>query len=101
MILPRGRSGSEEIRRRRAARWGRRCFLANGRWRSADVGRGEKYNLLYQRFPKLEAPLAVVLVCFAQEVATYIYGGKLSTSMSTSDMVLIDVAPSTSANSPK
>jgi hypothetical protein len=36
-ILPRGLSGSEEIRRRRAARWGRRCFLANGRWRSADV----------------------------------------------------------------
>jgi hypothetical protein len=80
---------------------GRRCFLANGRWRSADVGRGEKYNLLHQRFPKLGTPLAVVLVCFAQGVATYIYGEKLSTSMSTSDIVLINVAPSTSANRPK
>jgi hypothetical protein len=51
---------------------GRQCFLANGRWRSANVGRGEKYNLLHQRFSKLGVPLAVVLVCFAQEIDTYI-----------------------------
>jgi hypothetical protein len=63
--------------------------------------RGEKYNLLHDRFSKLGAPLTIVLVCFAQGVGTYIYGEKLSTSMSTSDMVLIDVAPSTSANRPK
>ena len=30
--------------------------------------RGEKYNLLHKGFPKLEAPLTVVLVCFAQGV---------------------------------
>jgi hypothetical protein len=27
--------------------------------------RGEKYNLLHERFPKLGAPLMVVLVCLA------------------------------------
>jgi hypothetical protein len=34
--------------------------------------REEKYNLLHERFPKLGAPLTVVLVCFTQGVATYI-----------------------------
>jgi hypothetical protein len=34
--------------------------------------RGEKYNLLHERFPKLGAPLMVVLVCFAQVIGTYI-----------------------------
>ena len=29
---------------------------------------GEKSNLLYEGFPKLGAPLTVVLVCFAQWV---------------------------------
>jgi len=30
--------------------------------------RGEKYNLLHERFPKLGVPLMVALVCFAQGV---------------------------------
>ena len=34
--------------------------------------RGEKYNLLHEGFPKLGAPLTVVLVCFAQGVGRYI-----------------------------
>ena len=34
--------------------------------------RGEKYNLLHEGFPKLEAPHTVVLVCLAQGVGTYI-----------------------------
>jgi len=31
-------------------------------------GRREKYNLLHEGFSKLEVPLTVVLVCFAQGV---------------------------------
>ena len=62
---------------------------------------GEKSNLLHEGFPKLWAPLMVVLVCFAQGVGTYLFGEKLSTSTSTSNMVLIDVAPSTFTNGPK
>ena len=34
--------------------------------------RGEKYNLLHEGFPKLGAPLTVVLVCFAQGVGPHI-----------------------------
>ena len=33
---------------------------------------GEKSNLLYEGFPKLGAPLTVVLVCFDQGVDTYL-----------------------------
>ena len=33
---------------------------------------GEKSNLLHERFPKLGAPLTVVLVCFAQGVGRHI-----------------------------
>ena len=33
---------------------------------------GEKSNLLHEGFPKLGAPLTVVLVCFAQGVGTYL-----------------------------
>ena len=66
-----------------------------------DEGRREKYNLLHERFFKLGAPLTVVLVCFAQWVGTYLQGEKLPTSTSTSNMVLIDVAPSTFTNRPK
>ena len=55
----------------------------------------EKSNLLHEGFPKLGAPLMVVLVCFAQGVGTYLQKVKLLTSTSTSNMVLIDVAPST------
>ena len=62
---------------------------------------GEKSNLLHEGFPKLGAPLTVVLVCFAQEVDTYLLGEKLLTSTSTSNMVLIDVASSTFTNGPK
>ena len=62
---------------------------------------GEKINLLHKGFPKLGAPHTVVLVCFAQGVGRYIYGEKLSTSTSTSNMVLTDVAPSTFTNGPK
>jgi hypothetical protein len=36
--------------------------------------KGEKYNLLHERFPKLGAPLTVVLVCFAQGVGSYLLG---------------------------
>jgi hypothetical protein len=36
--------------------------------------RGEKYNLLHERFSKLGAPLTVVLVCFAQGVGPYLLG---------------------------
>ena len=63
--------------------------------------RGEKYNLLHEGFSKLGAPLMVVLVCFAQGIDTYLSGEKLLTSTSTSNMVLIDVAPSTFTNVPK
>ena len=34
--------------------------------------RGENSNLLHEGFPKLGAPLTVVLVCFAQGVGTYL-----------------------------
>jgi hypothetical protein len=34
---------------------------------------GEKYNLLHEGFSKPGATLTVVLVCFGQEVDTYIY----------------------------
>jgi hypothetical protein len=60
--------------------------------------RGEKYNLLHERFPKLEGPLTVVLVCFAHRVGLYLLGEKLSTFTSTNNMVLIKVAPSVSTN---
>ena len=33
---------------------------------------GEKSNSLHEGFPKLGAPLMIVLVCFAQAVGTYI-----------------------------
>ena len=59
---------------------------------------GEKSNLLHEGFSKLGAPLTVVLVCFAQGVGTYLLGEKLPTSTSTSNMVLIDVAPFTFTN---
>ena len=62
---------------------------------------GEKSNLLHEGFLKLGAPLTVVLVCFAQGVGTYLLGEKLPTSTSTSNMVLIDVAPSIFTNGPK
>ena len=39
---------------------------------TATVREGEKYNLLHEGFPKLEAPLTVVLVCFAEEVGIHI-----------------------------
>jgi hypothetical protein len=62
--------------------------------------RGEKYNLLHERFPKLGAPLTVVLVCFSHGVGPYLLGEKLSTFTSTSNMLLIEVAPSVSTNRP-
>ena len=61
----------------------------------------EKSNLLHDGFPKLGAPLTVVLVCYAQGVGTYLWGEKLPTSTSTNNMILIDVAPSTFTNGPK
>ena len=64
----------------------------------ATMRGGEKSNLLHEGFPKLGAPLMVVLVCFAQEVGTYLLGEKLPTSTSTSNMILIDVAPSIFTN---
>ena len=39
---------------------------------TVTVREEEKYNLLHKGFLKLEAPLTVVLVCFAQEVGRYI-----------------------------
>jgi hypothetical protein len=42
------------------------------------VTQGEKSNLLHEGFPKLEAPLTVVLMCFAQGIGTYIYRKKNS-----------------------
>jgi hypothetical protein len=42
--------------------------------------RGEKYNLLHERFPKLWAPLTVVLVCFAEEIGPYLLGENSSPS---------------------
>ena len=59
---------------------------------------GEKSNLLHEGFPKLGAPLMVVLVCFAQGVGTYLLGEKLPISTLTSNILLIDVAPSTFTN---
>ena len=67
---------------------------------TATTREEEKSNLLHEGFPKLGAPLMVVLVYFAQGVRTYLLGEKLHTSTSTSNMVLIDVAPSTSTNGP-
>jgi hypothetical protein len=58
------------------------------------------YTLLHERFLKLGAPPTVVLVCFAQGVGLYLLGEKLSTFTSTSNMVLIEVAPSVSTNGP-
>ena len=56
---------------------------------------GEKSDLLNGGFSKLGAPLTIVLVYFAQGIGTYLLGEKLPTSTSTSNMVLIDVAPFT------
>jgi hypothetical protein len=42
--------------------------------------RGEKYNLLHERFLKLGAPLKVVLMCFAQEIGPYLLGENSSSS---------------------
>jgi hypothetical protein len=42
--------------------------------------RGEKYNLLHERFAKLGARLTVVLVCFAQGVGPYLLGENSSPS---------------------
>ena len=67
----------------------------------ATTREGEESNLLHEGFFKLGASLTVVLVCFAREVGIYLYGEKLSTSTSTSNMVLIDVAPSIFTNGPK
>ena len=39
---------------------------------TAMVREGEIYNLLHEGFPKLETPLTVVLVYFAQGVGTHI-----------------------------
>ena len=94
-------------RRRRRTHLGPSC----GRRRVYDVGqRGDdgdddiergKTNLLHEGFPKLGTPLTVVLVCFTHVVGTYLLGEKLPTSTSTSNMILIDVAPSTFTNGPK
>jgi hypothetical protein len=59
-----------------------------------------KYNLLHERFPKLGAPLMVVLVCFAHGGRYIFIGRKLLAFTSTSNMVLIDVAPSVFTNRP-
>ena len=67
----------------------------------ATVRGGDKSDLLHERFPKLGAPFTVVLVCIVQGVGTYLLGEKLPTSTSTSNIVLIDVAPSTFTNGPK
>ena len=58
---------------------------------TATTRGGEKSNLLHEGFPKLGAPLIVVLVCFAQGIDTYLSGEKLLTSTSTSNIILIDV----------
>ena len=58
---------------------------------AATTRGGEKSNLLHKGFPKLEAPLTVVLVCFVQGVGAYLLGEKLPTSTLTSNMVLIDI----------
>jgi hypothetical protein len=42
--------------------------------------RGEKYNLLHERFSKLGAPLTVVFVCFAQGVGPYLLGENFTPS---------------------
>jgi hypothetical protein len=42
--------------------------------------RGEKYNLLHERFPKLGAPFTIVLVCFAQGIGPYLLGENSSSS---------------------
>ena len=54
-------------------------WLAGGEQAGTAVDRrtvvkegGEKSNLLHEGFPKLGASLTVVLVCFAQEIGTYI-----------------------------
>ena len=62
---------------------------------------GEKSDLPHEGFLKLGAPLTVVLLYIAQGVGTYLLGEKLLTSTSISNMVLIDVTPSTFTNGPK
>ena len=70
------------------------------RWRRRSKKEG-KYIVCYLGIFKLGAPLMVVLVYFAQRVGTYLLRKKLPTSTSTSNIVLIDVAPSTFTNGPK
>ena len=50
---------------------GEQVGTAADRRMSAREG-GEKSNLLHEGFPKLGAPLIVILMCFAQRVGTYI-----------------------------
>jgi len=47
------------------AELGRTTAAATAAATATTRERGEKYNLLHKGFPKLEAPLTVVLVCFA------------------------------------
>jgi hypothetical protein len=45
-----------------------RCLLACRRKRHDGILRAEKYNLLHEGFPKLGAPLTVVMRCFGQGI---------------------------------
>jgi hypothetical protein len=68
----------------------------------SETSEKENENIIYYlRDSRTRAPLTVVLRFFAEGVGTYIYGGKLFAFTSTSNMVLIDVAPSTSTDGPK
>jgi hypothetical protein len=64
------------------------------RYGGSAIARRENTNLLPYDF-LIETPIVVFLVCLFSRIDTYILGGKPPTSISTSNMVLIDVAPST------
>ena len=59
-----------------------------------------KFSLLPRDSQTRGFPM-IVLMCFAYEVGTYLLEEKLPTSTSTSNIVLIDVAPSIFTNGPK
>jgi len=56
------------VAEKRMAELGRAAAAAAVMAAATARERGEKYNLLHEGFPKLGAPLTVVLVCFAQGV---------------------------------
>jgi hypothetical protein len=86
---PRGRDGVVNLLEDEGHRNSCACRVADFRRRQSrwlenptegDVDRKRENYLLHEGFPKLEAPLTVVLVCFAQGVGPYLLGENSSPS---------------------